>query len=211
MTLLLAAVLAAAVAAAGGPMCPAGFRPVQSAAPLSSNGCGAAGMNIKVDTGGVELAECCDVHDACYSMCGVPKAECEKEFKQCMETKCRQAPTEAAKSSCKQGAAMYAMGAAMMGQQFYDDAQAAGCTCVKAGDAAAVRAAYAPHLERVVANSPPSDATRGKRVDRDAQLAAALAKLADRKNANKEGQLLLRFVRRAPGSIQRDAGHGGEL
>ena len=36
-----------------------------------------------------DFTYCCDRHDACYGMCGVPKAFCDDDFKTCMLKQCR--------------------------------------------------------------------------------------------------------------------------
>jgi hypothetical protein len=50
----------------------------------------------------LDFSYCCDRHDACYGMCGAPKAYCDDDFKSCMLKQCsttysknKQCPTAA--------------------------------------------------------------------------------------------------------------------
>ena len=35
------------------------------------------------------MSGCCDTHDLCYDKCGTVKAKCDKDFKNCLTTKCK--------------------------------------------------------------------------------------------------------------------------
>ena len=196
-------VLAAlAVACAAGPVkCPSGKRPTQSAAPLVSNGCGAAGMAIKIDTGDADVTPCCDVHDACYSLCGVARQRCESEFDKCLKAKCK---TARQKQQCESGVQMMTAGASMMGGSFFEQAQQAGCACVAADDA---KAAYGPHATDVYERAGVGDAAA--RVEKFLGL---LEKPSY--GGGKEGYLLLDLLKKYPHGIRRETGgasSSGEL
>jgi len=43
--------------------------------------------------------DCCDVHDICYSTCGKKRADCDKNFYQCLNRACDQAKLSKKQSS----------------------------------------------------------------------------------------------------------------
>ncbi|KFD63274.1 hypothetical protein M514_10849 [Trichuris suis] len=69
--------------------CPQGLRLVrnQSAAVPLSNGCGTYGVTIPRNLIPLTTA-CCDVHDICYSTCGMQRRVCDRQFNFCLDRVC---------------------------------------------------------------------------------------------------------------------------
>ncbi|CAI5723529.1 unnamed protein product [Peronospora destructor] len=117
---------------------PFSCRPKRALAPVkdfefTSNGCGTSGMSI---SSGKDFQECCDWHDACYSVCGMPKANCEKRFQKCMKVKCREIRSQKKREECMSTAKVFYIGANMVGCSAFEDAQKEACECVPADVAA---------------------------------------------------------------------------
>ncbi|KAG2379530.1 hypothetical protein C9374_006647 [Naegleria lovaniensis] len=56
------------------------------------NGCGPQSQMVVSMISNVvarEFIQCCNIHDVCYSSCGIPKAVCDNQFRECMLNKCR--------------------------------------------------------------------------------------------------------------------------
>uniref|UniRef100_A0A5S6R5F8 Group XIIA secretory phospholipase A2 n=1 Tax=Trichuris muris TaxID=70415 RepID=A0A5S6R5F8_TRIMR len=69
--------------------CPAGTRlTTNNSAPLpSSNGCGTYGVTIPRPLLPM-ITACCDVHDLCYSTCGVRRRVCDRQLNFCFDRVC---------------------------------------------------------------------------------------------------------------------------
>jgi hypothetical protein len=125
---------------------------------------------------------CCDQWHACYQVCGVSKASCDRTFSTCVETVCGTDET------CNKNAKVSHMSIQFGGCQKYDQAQYKSCECVPKEKAIDKR-------ETVIRNfykkfSPDS-------MDK----AADLAKKAD--TASKMASLLRKLIKKYPESIQR--------
>ncbi|CAI5707071.1 unnamed protein product [Peronospora effusa] len=117
---------------------PFSCRPKRAPAPVkdfefTSNGCGTSGMSISASK---DFQECCDWHDACYSVCGMPKATCEKRLQKCMKAKCREIRSYKKREECVSTAKIFYIGANMVGCPAYEDAQKEACKCVPTDHAA---------------------------------------------------------------------------
>jgi len=109
----------------GGVMCHGGMASVQSAAPMESNGC--TGADFIQISGQEDFTYCCDIHDACYQTCNVPRKKCDSDFKKCMHNLCD--TTFAANSECRSAANMYYTATSLLGASFYEDSQGGHCEC----------------------------------------------------------------------------------
>jgi hypothetical protein len=122
-------------------------------APFESNGCGSAGFQLRVDA---ELEQCCDAHDACYSVCNVTRSYCDDQMRRCLKLKCSMG---GAPANCGQTAAMLSLGADRMGCNAFQSTQKDYCDCVSPAEAAQRTedfwlAAYSGPLGRVAKKSP---------------------------------------------------------
>ncbi|KAG6616242.1 putative phospholipase A2 [Phytophthora cinnamomi] len=114
-------------------------RPKRAPAPVkdyefTANGCGSSGMPISTST---DFQDCCNWHDACYSVCGMPKANCEKRLQKCMMSKCKSMRDPAKRDECFSTAKIFYIGANMIACPAYQDAQKEACECVPTENAAA--------------------------------------------------------------------------
>lgn len=115
------------------PLCePFTCRPKRAPAPVkdfefTSNGCGTSGMPIETSA---DFRACCDWHDACYSVCGMPKKICEKRLQKCMQTMCNEKRKHKEREDCLATAKIFFVGANMMACPAYQDAQKEACECV---------------------------------------------------------------------------------
>ena len=82
---------------------------------------------------------CCDLHDACYFSCGVPKPYCEEEFNKCMQTTCKERPTRKLQKDCESMAALFTVGTTLFGCGGYKELQVEGCECVDTSEDAGER------------------------------------------------------------------------
>lgn len=94
---------------------------------FTANGCGTADLPISARA---EFEECCNRHDACYSVCGMDKATCEKRLKKCMKAKCKAHWDPHQRDECQSTAQLLSIGANMITCPAYQDAQAEACECV---------------------------------------------------------------------------------
>jgi hypothetical protein len=130
---------AAGDGAAGGGGCPSGqayvpridYRP-------EANGCGPAGMRQR-DGDVYGLHECCNGHDTCYSACGTTFDYCEKQFKRCMQSKCK---ASKGGSHCEDTATAFAGMTAMFGQNFHQQGMQEACQCVPEAEASRQNTEY---------------------------------------------------------------------
>ncbi|CEG42545.1 RxLR-like protein [Plasmopara halstedii] len=115
------------------PQCvPFECRPTRAPAPVkdfefTSNGCGTSGFQVSTSK---DLEECCNWHDACYSVCGMPKKICEKRLKSCMHATCHEKRTAKEREDCFTTAKIFYISANMMACPAYEDAQKEACECV---------------------------------------------------------------------------------
>jgi hypothetical protein len=76
-----------------------------------------------------DFEPCCDLHDACYMSCGIPKPKCEAHFKKCMEQRCQQKGSRQ-RNKCSEMANLFVMGTSIFGCNGYVELQAEGCECL---------------------------------------------------------------------------------
>lgn len=92
---------------------------------FTSNGCGTREMKVSVDP---RIPECCDIHDACYEICGISRNFCDKKFNQCMNRRCE------GDRECMSSASMITMGVAIFGCSPFISAQQQACDCISIGN-----------------------------------------------------------------------------
>lgn len=135
--------------------CGAADVPFFKAAPykFTSNGCGTSGFQVSVDPA---MAPCCDVHDACYSICNITRTFCDTQFSKCLRAKCASIGGD----SCHNNAQMLSMGASSFGCAAFQDAQRAACTCRSLGDELddSVRAFWRALYAKAASVAPKTDA-----------------------------------------------------
>jgi hypothetical protein len=73
---------------------------------------------------------CCDLHDACYMACGIPKPKCEADFGKCMKKKCAGKIGKRHQEQCEKMANLFTLGTTMFGCGGYTELQGEGCECV---------------------------------------------------------------------------------
>jgi secretory phospholipase A2 len=110
----------------GGVVCHKGTTSVQSMLGLESNGCTGADF-LQMD-GKEDFTYCCDIHDACYQLCGMARKKCDEDFKKCMNNMCT--TTFSGNEKCKGVANMYYFATSALGQTFFEDSQSKHCECV---------------------------------------------------------------------------------
>lgn len=93
---------------------------------FTANGCGTEAVRVSTPDA---LVPCCSVHDACYSICGVDRAFCDKEFGACLERRCKLMEDDATRQQCMQSQQMLTMGVSMFGCSAFTDAQREMCSC----------------------------------------------------------------------------------
>ncbi|CCI47299.1 unnamed protein product [Albugo candida] len=157
---------------------------------FTSNGCGMAGAPMK----GYEfLSDCCDLHDACYSVCGITKAYCDSSLKKCMTENCDGVTDKKKKEKCDRALSIYNLGAKLVGCPAFTAAQKEACYCVpKANDAAAYKERLLHFLQKH------ADSEEKKTEE-------AVDKLL-KKHKGKEAKLFYRLVKKYTGSILLDNG-----
>jgi hypothetical protein len=107
---------------------------------FTANGCGTDAVRVSTPE---EVVPCCTVHDACYSICGVDRAFCDKEFSTCLERECSKLPRREDVSSCMESKQMLSMGVTMFGCGAFTEAQREMCTC-------ATKASRTTQLQKLV-------------------------------------------------------------
>jgi len=103
---------------------------------FTSNGCGAHGIKINVNN---DIEECCDLHDACYSICGISRDFCEQQFDKCLKQKCRNFNNNnnnnnnrhgiKNEQNCLETINLLTMGSSMFGCQSFVSSQNESCIC----------------------------------------------------------------------------------
>ena len=95
---------------------------------FSSDGCGqSSGIQVSSALLSDDIETCCDMHDVCYSLCGIDKKQCELNFLSCMWYSCLSPDYD----ECETGifaiaGALYAPSAGVLA---YTLAQQEGCEC----------------------------------------------------------------------------------
>lgn len=110
--------------------CPTNQVHVQNSRSVISNGCSKPSF-IKVD-GEEDFTKCCDLHDACYEMCGSEKTYCDEDFKACMRKMCSTVYFQNGK--CDSAADAYAIGTMMFGHSGHLASQESHCECIDSTD-----------------------------------------------------------------------------
>eukprot|EP00937_MAST-01D_sp_MAST-1D-sp2_P001294 g1294.t1 len=167
---------------------------------LWSNGCGTGGMNMDVGFG---FSPCCDAHDACYELCGMPKATCDRAFHKCMDKVCAAQPGgkrgKKAKE-CSSAKGMFTLGVGVFGCGPYMAGQQQACLCVPRARA---REMEQQHVAGTLARYSQQEGNATARAQ--ALLAKARAPKKKGKKKQQQGgngdgvpQLLFRLVRKFP-------------
>lgn len=112
--------------------------------PLESDGCSKPAFLQVV--GEEDFSPCCDLHDACYEVCGQTQRFCDQEFQRCMSRMCVSASNE----DCPNAVAMYMTALAIFGGHAFDESQQTYCVCVESARAKdqwiqVARAFYSTH------------------------------------------------------------------
>ncbi|CEL99495.1 unnamed protein product [Vitrella brassicaformis CCMP3155] len=109
--------------------CPSGTKMLQDYEYVS-NGCGSETMGIRVDP---EFAfePCCDLHDACYEICGMARETCEDEFSSCMKKVCDGLTNEDDRARCSNQQKLFVFGTTAFGCVSFLSAQKESCTCAE--------------------------------------------------------------------------------
>ena len=121
-----------------------------------SNGCSVP-ASMRGSLGDYSVFEgCCDLHDACYTACGIPKQYCEQQFQRCMKQSCKDKFSQHHKHNsiasqqeqyqCTSMAHMFATGTAVFGCGGYQELQDYGCECLAPEQARERMMQYAQHL-----------------------------------------------------------------
>jgi len=117
--------------------CSSGFVAVpKRSLKLISGGCSALtnsmSMGGSFGTSGAEmlLETCCDVYQACYSICGMRKKTCETDFLSCMDTTCSNQKSSASIDRCKKDMGLYKVLLQIGDCSKYDTIQSSNCKCV---------------------------------------------------------------------------------
>jgi hypothetical protein len=76
------------------------------------------------------LETCCNVFQACQSICGARRKSCSDGFTKCMEKTCAKIADTEAQEACSRDASLHGMLINLGGCKTYDSAQAASCRCV---------------------------------------------------------------------------------
>lgn len=139
-------------------VCPlAGHTPAARAGWIpTSNGCGSYGFQMA----SAWHTPCCDVHDKCYSTCGMKREQCDTQFQQCMRQSCAKLLSTARSprdrqvhADCEGQANLFHSATRSMGCQAFLDSQREACHCslpqkIKnlVGDTAAAAMAGVQHV-----------------------------------------------------------------
>nr|CCA22345.1 phospholipase A2 putative [Albugo laibachii Nc14] len=157
---------------------------------FTSNGCGMAGAPMK----GYEfVSDCCDLHDACYSVCGITKAHCDSSMKKCMTETCNGVTAPEQKKKCDAALSIYNLGAKVLGCPAFTQAQKEACYCVSKEKGVA---AYKERLLHFLQKHADSEEKKSEE---------AVNKLL-KKHKGKEAKLFYRLVKKYTQSIVLDTG-----
>ena len=95
---------------------------------FETNGCGPDNLSFRF----FHFLECCDIHDACMSICGANVDICDRNFQRCIERKCE---GRAFEKACEYKAALITR---IMNQfatcSIYNDSQTRECECYNKDD-----------------------------------------------------------------------------
>uniref|UniRef100_A0A0G4I0Z0 Phospholipase A2 domain-containing protein n=1 Tax=Chromera velia CCMP2878 TaxID=1169474 RepID=A0A0G4I0Z0_9ALVE len=92
---------------------------------FTSGGCGPTSL-MKMKSK-FPFDSCCDLHAACYQVCGIDRQVCERTFKACLKKVCQQSGSRRA---CESETTIITMGSNMMGCDRFKDEQAESCECI---------------------------------------------------------------------------------
>mmetsp|Transcript_831 Transcript_831/g.1404 ORF Transcript_831/g.1404 Transcript_831/m.1404 type:complete len:229 (+) Transcript_831:26-712(+) len=127
--------------------CAPNEHPVQNTnAKILSQGCVQTG--IKTIPGIDDYTYCCDRHNACYRVCGMPKISCDEDFKICLHKLCQS--TIGHSQQCESSSETLYLGAITSGLEDYQEFQDKHCMCIETENVhshyvAALRQFYAIH------------------------------------------------------------------
>jgi hypothetical protein len=140
---------------------------------------------------------CCDLHDACYFSCGVPKTFCETEFQKCMKGQCQMKRTNKEREDCDGMANLFVMGTSLFGCQGYTELQGEGCECVAVRETANELVRQYAHDFYSVYNQTHTlpDSFLAKFLNFPSHSSRA-------KQVGKHGELIFRLYRKYPRSIE---------
>lgn len=77
---------------------------------------------IQVKNDNIDFTECCNLHDACYGICGMKKKTCERRFEKCMTALCaakKEQDTREAFEECESSKNMYVFGVKVCSYEIY--------------------------------------------------------------------------------------------
>ncbi|XP_070842019.1 group XIIA secretory phospholipase A2-like [Chaetodon trifascialis] len=97
------------------------------------NGCSSALFGFQFDVGVPSLNKCCNQHDSCYDTCGREKHDCDREFRHCLETICRNVQKalglDHSVQACDSTVTLLYKAAKHLGCKPYLDSQSESCVC----------------------------------------------------------------------------------
>ncbi|EDO32902.1 predicted protein, partial [Nematostella vectensis] len=99
----------------------------------SSNGCGS--MGVQLDTTNLPgFTHCCNVHDKCYDSCNNNRAQCDEDFKSCLDNVCLfeglgKKMKKEEMNACGTSAELFYSGTLALGCMAYKEAQRNACLC----------------------------------------------------------------------------------
>jgi hypothetical protein len=144
---------------------------------------------------------CCDLHDACYFSCGVPKSFCETEFQKCMDSQCtlqnKNSKSTAQREECDKLAMLFVMGTSLFGCKGYTELQGEGCACVSTREKANERVRQYAHEFYSVYNQ--THTLPESFMDKFLDLPRSAPRV---KQIGKHGELIFRLYRKYPKSIE---------
>lgn len=115
--------------------CSRGSLPVpKSGLVLKAGGCNALTNSMGGSFGGrvrqPEVETCCNIFQACLSICGIKRKSCSDEFGKCTKRACASISNAEEKESCSRDLNLHTMLINLGGCKPFDEAQASSCRCV---------------------------------------------------------------------------------
>ena len=120
---------------------------------LKSNGC--TKPDFLSIQGEEDFTHCCDLHDACFSTCGLTQSFCDDDFKKCMHQLCSKVFSH--NPECKSAASTYSMGTSLFGRDLFAQGQEEYCECVDSKD---LISHYMSYTKQFYQDNVPSDLTK---------------------------------------------------
>lgn len=147
--------------------CPAGGKhATQSYVPIRANGCGPQGLGFGrffkhvIDTDRNSATKCCNVHDTCYSICGMERSVCEEEMSACLEEVEANSETKVSRWYWRNTKRLMIKAITTFGTKYFNRAQSGGCECVSSD--VDDKARYALHAHNFTTPEEFADLTQGE-------------------------------------------------